>query len=277
MRLFLFISLAAAYIYPQCSDAGICSITDSYPSSAKNLRTGILYEFGYSGSIDDISYSSIVLKADYDFSENTSTHLSIPYSFQSGPDGSASGMGDLLLLINQNILNQDNISLGVQGGVKFSVSDDNLENLPQMYQSSLGTTDFLFGVSLTYNNFNLASGYQVAGTRNSNILKVKRGNDFLFSAGYDHSFYKDLNATVKLLVIKRLSETSIADTSTPGNYINIDGSDNLQINAALSFAYMISESVELNLFGAVPFKKRPVNTDGLTRSLSLNAGLFFHL
>ncbi len=277
MKLFLLIVLSAVYIYPQCSDAGVCSIADHNRSAENILRTGLSYEFGYSGKKDDISYSSIVLKAEYNFLDNTSAHLSLPYSFQSGPLGKISGMGDPLFLLNQNIYISSDLSVNLQGGIKIAGGEDNSENLPQMYQSSLGTNDFLLGASISYTDISLAMGYQLAGGRNGNVLKVKRGDDFLFSAGYNHSFSEVINANIKLLVIKRLSETSIADSSNTGSFVTVAGSDNLQINAAITFSYRISETTEINIFGAVPFKKRPVNIDGLTRSLSLSAGAFFYL
>jgi hypothetical protein len=276
MKSFLLIILLSVYVYPQCSDAGVCSIGEHNSMTDKNLRVGLSYVYGNSGKTDDISYSSISLESDYRFLESTSIYLSLPFSFQSGPLGDVSGIGDLLFIINQNIYKTDNLSLNIQGGLKLATGDDNSENLPQMYQSGLGSNDIIFGTSLSYENFSAAIGYQAAGSRNNNIQRVERGDDLLLSGGYTFSFLEQLTLNLQLLFIKRLSETTIADTMNQGNFTAVPESDNLQVNSALSISYMVSEVSEIKLFGAVPFKKRPVNIDGLTRAVSFSAGFFLH-
>jgi hypothetical protein len=276
LKILLFTVLFTFYLYPQCSDAGVCSIGDhSIEDYSKSFSLGLSFNYGYSGKTDDISYSSLLLEGNYYYTHNSSVYLSLPYSAQSGPLGDVSGFGDLLILINQNVYSTENFHINLQGGAKFETGSDNAEDLPQNYQSGLGSNDLLVGTSIRYYNFNAAVGYQFAGLRNNNKLRVKRGDDFLISAGYDFTIYDKSLVNFQLLMIKRLSQTSIIDT-THFVFINVPESDNLQINAALTFSYSVSESMRLKFFGAVPFKKRPVNIDGLTRSISLAAGVYLN-
>jgi hypothetical protein len=243
----------------------------------KDFSLSLSYQYGYSGKDDDISYGSIFLDGKYNYSGNSFVLISVPYNNQSGPLGSTSGIGDIILLVSQNIYKADDFNLSLQGGVKLAAGDESKNNLPQNYQSGLGTNDILLGLSAGYERFYLSTGYQIAGERNDNIQQVKRGDDFLFGAGYNHNLSESFTGGLEFLFIKRLSETSIADPAAPGNYIDIPESDNLQINGAVTLAYKISESIGIKLFGAVPFRKRPVNIDGLTRSLSLSAGLNWYM
>jgi hypothetical protein len=271
MKTVLFLLAALSInIYSQCSDAGICSIGGYSPEFSNKI--GLAYSFGKSGKEDDITYNAIILEGDFRLFEKTSLFLSLPFSSQSGPLGSASGPGDLLILINRFII-EDDFNLNILGGVQTSIGDENKNQLPQKYQSTLGTTDFLFGTSLSYGNLFASAGFQLAGDRNENILRLKRGNDVMLRLGGNYSFSDMFSGSLELISVKRLSESSIADSLNPNNFVNVPGSDNLQINIAASINYLPVEYLELQLFGAMPLKNRPVNVDGLTRAVTISAGL----
>jgi hypothetical protein len=273
LKTFIILLLTSVYLFPQCSDAGICSIGGPQGDEIRDYSISLSYQYGYSGKDDDISYNSVLLNAKYYYSGSSFLLLSLPYNSQSGPLGSVSGIGDLIILGSQNIYSTESLSLSVQAGAKLATAKVDADDLPQNYQSGLGSNDILLGVSGEYKNLYSSLGYQIAGRRNDNIQQVERGDDFLYSAGYSHGLTTQLKGALEFLIIKRIGETSIVDPASPGNYINISESDNLQINGAVNLSYIISENFDINLFGAVPFRKRPVNIDGLTRSLSLAAGV----
>jgi hypothetical protein len=274
MKLILFFFLLTAYIHPQCSDAGICSLGGHSQEEKQDFRINLSYQYGYSGSTDDISFNTAKVEGEYFYAENSLILLSLPYSGQSGPLGSVSGIGDLLLIASQNIYKNYNTALNIQGGLKLATGNDNAGGLPQAYQSGLGTNDILLGVSLQSYNFYSSAGYQLSGGRNDNIQRVERGDDFLLSAGYNYVLINDLTGGFELLLIKRVGETSIEDPLNPGSFISIPESDNLQINTAVTITYMLTEAAGIKLFGAVPLRKRPVNIDRLTRSLSVAVGAY---
>jgi hypothetical protein len=254
----------------QCSDAGICSLVPHLElEDYKPFSAGIGYGFGYSGKTDDISYHSININAAYSLTSETSLNLFLPYNSQSGPLGSITGVGDFIVGVSQGLKINWISLLQFSAGVKFATGEDNVDNLPQKYQSGLGSTDILLGVNYRNNNFSIGIGYQVAGERNSNIIQLKRGDDLLVSGEY--SFLVDeFTFSPKLLIIKRLGKSSI-DSSGDTDGIafgEIPDSDQLQINFLLVTNYKVSETYSFSFDFAIPFLKREVNVDGLTRAFS---------
>lgn len=263
-------------LIPQCSDAGLCSvghIMDDNDDNIFNINLG--YKFGSSGKEDDVKYHSFQLGAIYNVFDRTSFQLSIPYNLQSGPLGDVSGIGDLLVSVTHSFISDDNYSLDASIGAKFATGDDNKDNLPMAYQSGLGSNDILFALNYLYKNIGFRVGYQLAGSRNNNVIKLERGDDLLVRASYSLLLDK-FTITPQLLFIKRLSESSIRDTSSVAStetFIDVDNSDQAQLNFLTSFQYEINKNYSLFADFAIPFIKREVNVDGLTRSFSASVGI----
>jgi len=263
-------------LIPQCSDAGVCSvghIKDDNDDSILNINLG--YKFGSSGKEDDVKYHSFQLGAIYNVFDRTSFQLSIPYNLQSGPLGNVSGIGDLLLSVTQNIFSKNNSSLDASVGAKFATGEDNKDNLPMAYQSGLGSNDILFALNYYYNNIGFGVGYQLAGSRNNNVIKLERGDDLLVRATYNLLLDK-FSITPQLLFIKRLAKSSIVDTSSmtsTESFIDVDNSDQSQLNFLTIVQYQINKNYSLLADFAIPFIKREVNVDGLTRSFSASVGI----
>lgn len=263
----------------QCSDAGICQI-GVFPEEKTllNNNLGLNYSIGYSGKEDDITYQSIQVGGNYYIFNNTIVSLLLPYNMQSGPLGSVNSVGDLIVSATQNFqLNEvSNISLSLGG--KFKTGDANKDpNLPQTYQSSLGSNDLLLGAQYNLSSLQLGLGYQFAGARNNNaITRLERGDEFLLRGGYYFSLDK-FSITPQVLVIKQLSESSVLDTTRiEEKFVDVEGSDQLQINFLLNSEYRITKNAGIVFEFAFPFLKREVNVDGLTRALTLSLGLLWH-
>lgn len=260
----------------QCSDAGVCSVGHTMSDNNDNiLSVNVGYKFGSSGKEDDVKYHSFQLGAFYNVFEKTSLQLSIPYNVQSGPLGDVNGIGDLLVSMTQNILSGNNSSLDVSIGAKFATGEDNADNLPMAYQSGLGSNDILFALNYTYQNIEFGVGYQLAGGRNNNVIKLERGDDLLIRASYNLLVDK-FTITPQLLFIKRLTKSSILDTTSmtsSDSFIEVDNSDQTQLNLLTVIQYQIDKNYSLFADFAVPFIKREVNVDGLTRSFSASIGV----
>jgi hypothetical protein len=263
-------------VIAQCSDAGVCSVghtmgEDNY--HILNLNLG--YKFGSSGKEDEVKYHSFQFGAVYNFLEKTSLQLAIPYNIQSGPLGDVNGIGDLLISITHNIINANNSNLDASIGAKFGTGDDNTDNLPMAYQSGLGSNDILLALNYTYMNLGFGVGYQLAGGRNNNFIRLERGDDLLVRASYN-LILDQIRITPQLLFIKRLAESSVLDTSSTSpaeTFIQVDNSDQTQLNFLTTFLYQINENYSLFADFAIPFIKREVNVDGLTRSFSASLGV----
>ena len=261
--------------YAQCSDAGICQIgghsMDDEGKSLFDISTS--YKFGYSGKEDDVQFHSLQLSGNYNLSDNSSILFAFPYNIQSGPYGDVSGIGDLILSLNQKLFSDEASSFDASVGVKLATGNDNKDNLPQVYQSGLGANDILFALNYSYDKISVGAGYQLAGKRNNNIYRLERGDDLLLRAAYN--FQTDnFNITPQILFIKRLAKSSIIDTnSIQETFVEVDGSDQAQLNLLVLVNYQINENYSLFFDFAVPFIKREVNVDGLTRAFSASMGV----
>lgn len=265
----------------QCSDAGVCSIGGHViDKESKNLfNISASYKFGSSGKDDDVKFHSFQLGAFYNILEKTSLQFAIPYNIQSGPLGEVNGVGDLLISVTQNLFSNEKSSLRASIGTKLATGDDNKDNLPMAYQSGLGTNDFIFAVNYLYDNIGLGVGYQLAVGRNENIIKLKRGDDLLFQASYSFLFDK-FSITPQLLFIKRLSKSNklIVEAMAPmGVYIDVANSDQSQANLLTNVQYQINSSYYVFADFAIPFIKREINVDGLTRTFSASVGVMLNI
>lgn len=265
--------------YAQCSDAGICQIGGhSMDDEGKSLfDISASYKFGYSGKDDDVQFHSLQLSGNYNLSDNSSILFAFPYNIQSGPYGDVSGIGDLILSLNQKLFSDEASSFDASVGVKLATGDDNKDNLPQVYQSGLGANDILFALNYSYDKISVGAGYQLAGKRNNNIYRLERGDDLLLRAAYN--FQTDnFNIIPQILFIKRLAKSSIIDTnSIQETFVEVDGSDQAQLNLLVLVNYQINENYSLFFDFAVPFIKREVNIDGLTRAFSASIGINFSI
>ncbi|MFZ1290264.1 MAG: hypothetical protein WAR79_09240 [Melioribacteraceae bacterium] len=280
MKKILFVGLVILSIasmrnsYAQCSDAGVCQIGFEHEESNKNYNVGVSYSFGSSGKDDDVKFHSAKLNFFYQPFRNTKLTVILPYNMQSGPLGVVSGIGDLILSFTQNIFSDRIQTAAFIVGGKIATGDDNQKNLPQIYQSGLGTNDLLLGLSYTNRNVMLGLGYQVAGSRNDNsITRLERGNDFIARGNYTFEF-DEFNISPQLLLIKRIGESSILDlTVAEQKFIKIEDSDQLQINFLVNADYEIKKDIIITAEIAFPFLKREINVDGLTRAFSVGVGI----
>ncbi len=268
-------------LHAQCSDAGACSIGGAMheqdtetPEHALTLR----YGFGSSGKSDDLQFHSLQIEAELQLLPNSRLSVRLPWTNADGPLGSANGFGDLLLVLNQLLWRTDDIALHLQGGAKIATGEDNAEGLPQAYQPGLGTNDLLFGVNLMHDRWHFAAVYQYSGGRSANSLtRLRRGDDLMMRAGYAADI-SDLNIGMELLAVKRLALSSVLDATTGDAdvFMDIPGSDQFQLNLAAQASLPVTDALTVLAHAAIPLLKREVNVDGLTRALTLSAGMRVH-
>ena len=265
--------------FAQCSDAGVCSVgghsTEQESRSLLNISAS--YKFGLSGKEDDVQYNSFQLGALYNVFEKSSIQLALPYNIQSGPLGDVSGIGDLIVSVNQNLFKDVSSTLDVSVGAKIATGEDKKDNLPMSYQSGLGSNDIIFALNYSYNQLGFGVGYQLTGGRNDNINKLKRGDDLLIRASYNFLLDK-FTITPQLLFIKRLEKSNVlnlASMAIVDTYLDVPKSDQTQVNLLTQIQYQINKSYSLFADFAIPFIKREVNVDGLTRSFSTSVGIMF--
>jgi hypothetical protein len=292
MKLILFFALililASLHVnsFSQCSDAGVCILGKRVCEviKLKNSFVSVAYSFGKSGTgqpgaygDDNISYNSFKFEGEVEALKTSKVGFSIPYSFQSGPLGSASGIGDLIVYWTYLVPLKRKGTMGIMIGSKFATGNTNSDDsLPQSYMNGLGSNDLLLGVSYNYENINAAIAYQKPFGRSANyITRLKRGDDLLIRAGYNQTIDK-LNVQAEVLTVLRLQESSIQDPlSTSDDFINIDGSNEVQVNLIGQATYSLSQSFDVWGIIAIPLLKRDYNLDGLRRSFTISASVAY--
>ncbi|MEW5797900.1 MAG: hypothetical protein AB1728_02730 [Bacteroidota bacterium] len=272
--------LIAYDLFSQCSDAGICSLRDHQrmqEESSPKHRIGVNYIFGRSSKADDVTYHTARVDGRFSIFTGAEVSLLLPFNTQSGPLGSVSGAGDAIVVWNQEVAKNDDLSLTLQIGGKFATGDANDDPaLPQLYQSGLGSNDILLGATASYNQWNGTIGYQIAGGRSSNtVTRLQRGDDLLLRVGYSHSF-NQFTLHPSLLFIQRLGNSSVANPAYPPGpeFVEIADSAPSQLNFQAEGNYMLSDIYSVEAGVAFPFLKRNVNVDGLTRAITLSIGVF---
>jgi len=270
---FLFSSMPG---FAQCSDAGACQLGHFVnENDGENFKLSLTYKNAYSGKDDDVSFHSFHLTAHYDLFKGSTVSMLFPYNIQSGPVSSVDGIGDLILGWSQKLIEDETSSLTASLGIKLATGDENKESsLSQIYQPGLGSNDLIFTIDYSYERFSIGAGYQLAGGRNDNeVIRLKRGDDLIIRTSYFFPF-DGFTLLPQLLLIKRLSKSSILDqNSLSENFIDVDKSDPVQINLQVELQYPLNEDFALFTEAAVPFLKREVNVDGLTRAYTISAGL----
>lgn len=260
----------------QCSDAGVCSIGGGHkPSGGISLSAD--YSFGTSGKPDDLKFHSFQFTAGLSLPSFGHLSAAIPFNSQSGPLGSTSGIGDLTVILTRTLAAFSDAEIALQVGGKVSLADVNQGSLPQAYQSGLGTNDLLAGVLVRFFGWHAAAAYQHPfGTSGNTLTRLDRGADLLIRLGHTAEA-GPWNLGAEALLIRRLAQSTVVDPLNAQNRISLPGSDQTQINLVARADYPLAVGFRLQGMLAVPLLKRDVNVDGLTRALSVSAGLSFSL
>ncbi len=305
---FFCLSFLTSHSFGQCSDAGICSLSNhtNVVLASNSIKLG--YSFGTTGKDEKLNHQKISLDYTHYFMEGASSlAISIPYSIQSGenvyinePSVRVSGIGDIQLLGSMSVWNDEVMdtsssihaintmkSLQVQVGAKFATGKINEDNLPLRYQSGLGTNDLLLGISYIMSPFEAGIGFQLPfGISKNHIDSLKRGADLLTHISFTHTFDR-FSAIAEILAIKRLSKSKLLfppgtvliteESPDPivlenGEYV-IKESDQFQLNLRGTVEYRLQNDITFEAGFAIPFIKRSDNTDGLKRAFTISGGV----
>lgn len=272
--------LALREVKAQCSDAGLCTIggihdLDRYTDG----RVSIVYQFGKSPKEDSITYHTIRISEQYEFMPGSVGKFILPFNLQDGPLGTVKGIGDFMLAYEQRVFNFNDRKMLLELGVKIATALQNVDSLPQKYQSGLGTNDLLFNAEYRAKWYFLSVGYQQPFGRSTNYEQLKRGPDLAFRLGYYNTFGK-FNLSGELIAVKRFGTASIAYVPQPGEadppeFVDVPNSDPFQLNASVESIYVANKAFQVSAGVAFPFLKREFNIDGLARSVTAKVGFHY--
>ncbi|MEP7235335.1 MAG: hypothetical protein ABI778_08575 [Ignavibacteriota bacterium] len=306
----LILLLPTAFLYGQCSDAGVCSFHSNDEGIFRRSGIGAQYLNGYSGKEDDIIYETAKLSGYYWFSRELNLGVVIPASRQRGKLGTVQGLGDVIVvldyLVNDHpgdltLAGETSLIKGtfektsIQIGSKFASGAVNTKGLPLRYQSGLGTNDLLLGAIYTaaharkydYDLFEGGLTLQIPfGTAGNSIDSLERGIDLLGRIGYQYPILQSFGIKGEMLAIKRLTKSTLhnsiilTEDGSP-DPVGIIGSyqvdDNtLQINLTASATYNIQQDIFFETGFAIALLHKKLNYDGLNRSYTLFASANYH-
>ena len=274
-----------------CSDAGICSIANSFNTSDREYKNGIEIGSVFGAGEADVTYFSPYVTYTRTVNDRLSLSSKITYSVASGSFGKRGGFGDAYLIGNYNwkIKTKTQWSTLVGFKIPFTSSNQKINgfSLPLGYQSSLGTFDLIVGLNLNYNKWDFNTGIQIPAfnnNKNSYFKEFSNSDDFpstnLFERKSDALFrttYTIQTANNKftfnpnILFIYHLGEDTFENAF--GKRETIKNSDGLTINGNLIGSYAVNSKNSIELSIAAPFVVREIRPDGLTRKFT--AGLIY--
>lgn len=270
-----------------CSDAGICSIGNSFQSSEKEFKNNIEISAIFGAGEADVTYFSPYISYGRKVNERFSWSTKVTFSAASGSFGTRAAFGDAFLVGNYTFIAKNNTQWSALLGSKIPFTTANLKingfSLPLDYQSSLGTFDLFLGTNLKYKKWDFNAAIQIPvfnNNKNSYFAEYAGTDDFpttnLFERKADALFrttytIKTPNSkfTFKpnVLFIYHLGEDSFENIF--GKRESIKGSDGLTLNGNLITNYKINKQNSIELSLAAPFVVRDSRPDGLTRSFVL--------
>ena len=300
----LFVLLTINHCLSQgCSDAGFCTMGAMKPDQPFNkkielkLRSMEISFYRGSTPLTPVIY---VATADLNFSLNskTSFQVKLPYQAVTGRLANTSGLGDISLCLTRNILKGKNVDVNLSIGTKLATNksdkDENGYPLPMYYQTSLGSYDFITGISVISRNWLFATGIQHPFNKNgnqflwtawqggpedityvqrySNSKELKRGTDVMIRVERNFRF-SQWNFTLGLLPIYRINHDEITDGT--GKRIKPDGTTGLALSGIFTTGYGFNVRSGVKLLIGHKIVQRDENPDGLTRELVTSFSYYY--
>ena len=221
--------------------------------------------------------------------------IKLPIQSASGDLWNSWGVGDLNVAYTHMFLGIEDWTIQATGGVKVGMTtadftDGKTRSLPMAYQSGLGSTDFMVGVSATWKNYvTVSAGYQQPISRfnengyygsfavndtfysNSEYVvssKLHRQGDIMLRVE-GHYGGKIMGVSGGVLAFRHLGNDLYTDRD--GLLREIEGSNGttVNLNGNVYFRFGRYGSYKLDLTGAVPIVNRDVTPDGLGRKWML--------
>jgi hypothetical protein len=293
--------LSAISAYSQgCSDAGFCSagglngngINHGENDMRNEVKLTLAYEVGEQGTQFFIPQAEGLFMLD----EDNVVQIKIPYQIASGNLGTNQGLGDFIASFAHRFYSKNNWKMSATFGVRIASGNANNQlddkSLPMPYQTSLGTYDGIFGMSLQYKTWLLSGGVQIPlSQQNDNAYnpldfpnesayylsrELERKADvmlrlekaFAFDAGY---------VKLGVLPIYHVANDTYLQQDSLGIASRVEavGSQGVTINLIAAGRYEIKEHWAVEFAGGIPVMVRDNRPDGLTRSLVLRPSVVY--
>ncbi|MDI9319254.1 MAG: hypothetical protein QM530_02155 [Phycisphaerales bacterium] len=281
-----------------CSDAGFCTI-GSFRNHSSAQRDSLKQKFTVllGNGIGDECVYVMTPSFQYDnrLTEQWSLQAKVTTNFASGNLASLSGLGDLYLASSYMLKSKAKWKYTLTAAFKIPLNSGDLKvnskPLPMLYQSSLGTFDFIGGLTLSNSHWVISAAIQqpLTGANKNTFLPskwtateaqkyipsnaFKRKTDGLIKATYRFKSAKKWDISAGVLAIYHFGKDAYTDATD--KVVELNGSDGLTLNATSIFYYTINPKMLLGLSVAAPFVVREIRPDGLTRAFVLSPEFVF--
>lgn len=281
-----------------CSDAGFCTMGAMKPDQPYNkkvqlrLRTMELSFYRGTTTLTPVVY---VTTADFNFSLNSKNtiQLKVPYQYVTGRLADTQSLGDLSLCFTRNIFSSDrfDVNVSVGGKIPTNNSDKSVNGLPlpMYYQTSLGTYDFIAGISVINRKWLFATGIQVPLNKNNNQFiwsawdgtpeeayvdryaqakGLSRGIDVMLRVERNFRFSR-FNCSLGLLPIYRVTRDEVTNSRNLRTSEDPNGNvaSGLALSGIATFGYNFDTKSGVRLLVGHKIEQREFSPDGLTREL----------
>lgn len=278
-----------------CSDAGFCSIGSLKPSVA-NSKTALSIGSAFGVGDQSINVVTPYLQLDTKFKNDWALQTKLTYNSASKDGFTISGMGDAFIVAIKNFTTKNKEKIAANIGVKLPLGSANNKEkngiaLPLSFQPTLGTVDFLAGVTIEKKGLLVAIATQIPLTKNTNneyynssfplissiasTRLLNRKADILGKLNYTIKVNKSFNLNLGELTILHLANDNYTDLAN--NKIEIDKSNGVTININLGASWMINKKLSFNFLAGFPMLTRKIRPDGLTRSFVIIPELKWNL
>ncbi len=284
-----------------CSDAGFCTMGAMKPDQPFNKKIEVKLrsiEISFYRGTTNLTPIIYVASTDLNFSLNAKTSFQIKLPFQAvqGRLANTSGLGDISICLTKNLYSSEqfDINFSVGGKIPTNRSDKETEGLPlpMYYQTSLGTYDFITGLSIISRNWLVATGIQHPFNSNKNQFlwsawngtseeayinqynqanELKRGTDVMFRVERNWRFSR-LNFSLGLLPILRINNDEIRQLN--GDQVSPVGAKGLAMSAIFTSGYSFNVKSGIKLLIGHKLVQRDNNPDGLTREFVSTLGYY---
>lgn len=277
-----------------CSDAGFCTMGAMKPDQPFNKKIEFKLrsmELSFYRGTTDLTPVIYVATADMTFSlnKNTSFQLKLPYQAVRGKLADTQSMGDISICFTRSVFstNKYDINFSVGGKIPTNSSDKSIDGkpLPMYYQTSLGTYDFISGISFISRRWLFATGIQIPLNKNNNQFlwkpwnngnpdfvdyieeyskakELQRGTDVMIRVERNFRF-SQFNFTLGLLPIYRISNDEI--TNPNGEREKPVGAKGLAMSGIFTAGYSFNVHTGIRVLVGRKIVQRDNNPDGLTR------------
>jgi hypothetical protein len=278
-----------------CSDAGFCTMGAMKPDQPYNKKIELRLrsmELSFYRGTTNLTPVIYVATADLNFSLSRKTffQLKLPYQAVTGRLANTNGLGDISLCLTRNIYSTEKFDVNVSVGGKIptnrSDKDINGYPLPMYYQTSLGTYDFITGLSLLSKNWLVATGVQHPFNQNNNQFLwgrwngsaedmayieryapanlLKRGTDVMLRVERNIRFSR-LNFSLGFLPIYRINRDRIINGA--GVEVRREEAKGLAMSGIFTVGYNFNVQSGIRLLAGHKIVQRQHNPDGLTRDM----------